>query len=74
MLTDPKFVDAASRNFRLQSGSGAIDAGVALSNVTTDISGTARPQGSSYDIGAFEFATTISSAPAPPKNVRVIAN
>jgi parallel beta-helix repeat protein len=54
--TDPKFVNAAAWDFHLQLGSPAIDAGIAVSLVTTDIVGTPRPQGGGVDIGAFEFA------------------
>ncbi|WP_161954179.1 right-handed parallel beta-helix repeat-containing protein [Candidatus Methylomirabilis limnetica] len=53
---DPQFVNAAAADFRLQPGSLAIDAGIAVSLVTTDIAGTLRPQGRGDDIGAFEFA------------------
>jgi hypothetical protein len=53
--TDPRFVNAAAGDFHLQSGSPAIDAGVMLSAVTTDIMDTPRPQGAAHDIGAFEW-------------------
>jgi|GEM_PF-980498 len=52
--TDPKFVNAAAGDFRVQSGSPAIDAGITVSGVTTDIFGTPRPQGPAYDLGAVE--------------------
>jgi hypothetical protein len=42
----------------VQAGSPAIDTGVTLAVVTTDIEGTSRPQGSSYDIGAYEYRAT----------------
>jgi hypothetical protein len=53
--TNPLFVDPANANFQLQSNSPAIDAGTTLAHVTTDIIGVGRPQGSAYDIGAYEF-------------------
>ena len=51
---NPLFVNAAAGDFDLQPGSPAIDAGISVSSVTTDIAGTPRPQGGGYDIGAFE--------------------
>jgi hypothetical protein len=62
--TDPKFVNAAGGDLHLQSGSPAIDQAQAVAGVTTDLEGTARPQGSAPDIGAYEYA---SSAPQPPQ-------
>jgi hypothetical protein len=52
---DPKFVDAANYDFHLLAGSPAIDQGSLLSEVEKDFDGVARPQGGSYDIGAFEY-------------------
>jgi parallel beta-helix repeat protein len=52
---DPKFVAPGSFDFRLQSSSPAINAGVTLTEVAIDLDGTSRPQGSAYDIGAFEY-------------------
>jgi hypothetical protein len=40
--------------FRLSPDSPAIDAGVSLADVQTDFYGVARPQGTGYDIGAYE--------------------
>ena len=55
LLSDPKFVNPAATNFRLQSGSPAINAGVTISEVSLDMDGMNRPQGAAYDIGAFEY-------------------
>jgi hypothetical protein len=55
LTTNPSFVDPANANFRLQSGSPAIDNGVTISSITTDISGVPLPQGCCYDIGAYEY-------------------
>jgi len=49
------FVDPANNNYALKAGSPAIDAGVALPQVPSDILGVARPQGLAFDIGAYEF-------------------
>jgi Right handed beta helix region len=69
-FSDPLFVNSSTQDYRLQSGSPAIDAGITLSLVKTDMNGVARPQGSSYDIGAFEY-TSKQPAVAPPSNLRV---
>ena len=55
LTTDPKFVSEANYEFRLQSTSPAINAGISILEVTTDIDGTPRPQGTAYDIGAYEY-------------------
>ncbi len=51
---DPKFVSNFG-NLHLQSNSPAIDAGMTIAQVTNDYDGNVRPQGSAYDIGAFEY-------------------
>jgi len=57
------FVDASKNNYQLASGSSAVDAGVAIAQVTTDRQGTLRPQGLGYDIGAFERPATSTFDP-----------
>jgi len=52
---DPLFVDELGKNFRLQSGSLARNAGVP-SGASKDKDGVPRPQESMFDIGAFEYA------------------
>ena len=52
------FTNAGSGDFTLKAGSLAIDNGTSLSSTfTTDIIGTARPQGGAWDIGAYEKAS-----------------
>jgi hypothetical protein len=58
---DPRFVDAGAQNFRLQSGSPAIDAGAGLDHAA-DFDDLPRTVGPAPDMGAFEFG----SAVAPP--------
>lgn len=73
--SDPLFVAAGSANFHLQSVSPAIDKGTTISALTTDIDGNGRPQGTAYDIGAYEYGTATIAQPAalkPPTNVRVV--
>jgi hypothetical protein len=59
---NPLFVNAATSDFHLQSGSPAIDTGTNLSTVTTDFAGLARPQGAAYDEGAYEYVPLIPPA------------
>jgi hypothetical protein len=66
--TDPKLVDPANLNFRLTSSSPAISFSDASVSPNVDHEGTARPQGSGADSGAFEFggqgASTDTVAPS----------
>jgi len=64
--TNPNFVNAGAGNFQLQAGSPAIDAGVVLTEVTTDYDGVTRPQGSAWDIGAYEFVGGGTPDTTPP--------
>lgn len=71
LTTDPRFVNAAGSDFRLQAGSGAENTGATLTQVPTDFTGVARPQGSAFDIGAHETVTAIVGKPLRPSNVRL---
>jgi parallel beta-helix repeat protein len=64
LVTDPRFVSAS--DFHLQSSSPAIDTGLTISEITTDIDGAPRPQGSGYDIGAYEFGGALPTPTPPP--------
>ncbi len=66
VITDPAtlFLDLAGRDYRLKTGSAAIDAGAAA-GVSTDLAGANRPVGSAPDIGAFEVEN-----PMPPDSPR----
>jgi parallel beta-helix repeat protein len=52
---DPKFVNLAAGDFHLQLGSPAIDTGLTISLITTDLDAFARPYGVAYDIGTYEW-------------------
>jgi hypothetical protein len=55
------FVDVNANNYALVAGSVAVDAGVALPEVTIDRVGTSRPQGATHDTGAHEWIPAIAS-------------
>ena len=59
-MVNPQFVNLATKNFHLQPASPLIDKGTTLSQVANDYDGVARPQGSAYDIGAFEYFASLT--------------
>jgi len=71
---NPLFIDATNSDFRLAANSALINSGTTLSEVTTDILGISRPQGSGYDIGAYEYdgvlGEQVSIEPLPYNLVR----
>ncbi len=71
---NPVFVNASTHDFHLTSTSPAIDKGVTISGLATDLDGVTRPQGSTFDIGAYEYnkGTTVQK-PNPPTNVTATA-
>ncbi len=68
-IYDPKFV-ANYSDLHIQSDSPAKDAGVTIASVTNDYAGTSRPQGSAYDIGAYEYSGTTNLS--PPTGLRIV--
>jgi hypothetical protein len=56
---DPLLADAAGADFHLTAASPAIDNGSATAAPGDDFEGTERPQGSGWDIGAYEFGGVI---------------
>jgi len=63
---DPRLVNVGASNFQLQDGSPCMDAGKNVSAVVArDLLGVPRPQGSAFDIGAYEYVTgTVRTWPA----------
>jgi hypothetical protein len=58
------FVNPAGNDYHLKAGAPAIDAGTTLAEVTQDMDGISRPQGSAYDTGCFERSQcTLSLSP-----------
>ncbi len=71
---DPKFVINFT-DLHLQSSSPAKDAGTTIASVTNDYAGIARPQGSAYDLGAYEYVSGggDTTPPSTPTNLTAIA-
>jgi parallel beta-helix repeat protein len=64
--------NAAGGDFQLVVGSPAVDRGLnlALTGFTVALENTTRPQGASWDIGAYELLGT--PAPSAPTNIRIV--
>jgi hypothetical protein len=76
---NPQFVAAYNNcilnacNFRLQASSPLINKGANLSAMwfgATDYDGTSRPQGSAWDIGAYEYVG-VNRIPLPPSGIYI---
>jgi hypothetical protein len=63
------FANLNANDYHLPDGSVAIDTGRYVTGFSTDIEDTPRPQGSSFDIGAYEYAVVL-----PPGNDPPVAN
>ncbi|MEN8194481.1 MAG: choice-of-anchor Q domain-containing protein, partial [Bacteroidota bacterium] len=59
---NPNFENASSGNFRLKPDSPIIDKGKDLNEIKSDFDRNIRPQGTSTDIGAFEFLDSTTSS------------
>ncbi|MGZ3797262.1 MAG: choice-of-anchor Q domain-containing protein [Pseudobdellovibrionaceae bacterium] len=65
------FKNATANDFSLTSTSPVIDRGINLTGFAYDIINTPRPQGASWDMGAFEYISSSSSVLAAPTNLRI---
>jgi hypothetical protein len=89
LVSDPKFVNGTTNDFHLQAESPAIDAATTPSTYTAlfaakfpgnsiafDRDGIPRPQGPSWDIGAYEYNAEGNPTPTPnpPQNLQVQEN
>ena len=64
VMENPQFVNYkadGTGDYRIQATSPAVDAGVTVTNITIDLTGTSRPKGTAYDIGAYEYVVSGSS-------------
>lgn len=69
----PGFVNVTAKDFHMNAGSPAVDAGTPLAApFTLDADGTARGQGAGWDLGAYEVGGAVGGALAAPTNLTVI--
>lgn len=67
---DPVFVTTGvTPDLQLQTSSPAKDTGVTIGSITTDLLGMTRPQGSAYDMGAYEFVVGGGGSPDITSNL-----
>ena len=66
VVANPAFVNPSAGNFQLQGSSAAIDHATPSFIVGNDLAGAARPSGSGYDMGAYEYQQAASSPPPTP--------
>ena len=74
VIAAPQFVNYTgdgTGNYHLQSTSPAVDMGTSTNAPSTDLDGVTRPQGASYDIGTYEFVTSV---PTPPTALAAIVH
>ncbi len=67
--TNATFVDVAANNYHLTSTSAGKDAGATVALFSYDRDNVSRPQGSFWDIGAYEF---VAAGPQAPTNLHII--
>lgn len=68
-MVNPEFLNVEEMDFHYNKSSPLIDNGIFIQGVKNDLDENPRPQGSSFDIGAFEY---IASDLLPPKDLRII--
>jgi hypothetical protein len=57
-------------SYRLLAGSRLIDKGLTIAGFSVDKDGVSRPQGSAWDIGAYEYGANLP--PRPPTGLKVV--
>jgi parallel beta-helix repeat protein len=69
LAKDVSFINSSASNFRLNTGSSAIDAGTPSLISNKDLDGNSRPFSKKYDLGAYEYIKYYS----PATNLRIIS-
>lgn len=70
LTANPLFVSAT--DMHLQPSSPAIDTGTGTGAPLSDYDGVGRPQGSGYDMGAYEYVSADKVPPTPPTGLKII--
>ncbi len=65
-VKDAMFVDPANNNYQLQQISPAVEKGTQLNHFNFDHNRTPRPQGNSWDVGAYEYSGNIRNTNSLP--------
>ena len=71
---DPRLVDAANGDLRLDAESPCIDTGTSLGAPDTDIADVPRPQGAGVDMGAYEYLGEGAALTVSPKSLDIAAD
>lgn len=61
VVGEPGFISSSAGDFSFATSSACYNAGTTLSDVTGDYLGTARPQATTYDVGAYEYINLVYS-------------
>ena len=69
-LTSAAFTNVGTQSFSLLLDSVLVDRGTTIASFSEDYLNTRRPQGSAWDVGAYEL-TTGAQTPSPPRNLRI---
>ncbi|MEA4936801.1 MAG: T9SS type A sorting domain-containing protein [Paludibacter sp.] len=68
-ISATSFADAANNDYHLVAGSTARDAGTTVTACNPDLGGMSRPQGSAYDMGAYELDATTAVVNATDRSL-----
>jgi hypothetical protein len=74
-MQDPKINNAGgskASDYQVASNSPCVDAGESIAEITNDYEGISRPQGTGFDMGAFESRYGGGNPPSPPADLRIV--
>ncbi|MCA1785836.1 MAG: hypothetical protein LC657_07640, partial [Desulfobacteraceae bacterium] len=68
------FINTDEHNYQLSELSGAVDACETIPQVSNDINGTLRPQGHTYDCGAYEYSSVFCDPPQCRPSITILTS